>query len=156
ILITGITGFVGGHLTEALVPKGHALIGVCRQGAWPASLAHLAGKAELHQSEVADTNPVEGIFNRLRPDWVIHLPGSANPGRSYHEPDLCWSDNLTATRSLYDAIARTGQKPRILFVSTGLIYGEPDEPGGACDERTTLKPATPYAASKAAADLLSY
>ncbi|HSQ54556.1 MAG TPA: GDP-mannose 4,6-dehydratase, partial [Gemmata sp.] len=54
------------------------------------------------------------------------------------------------------AIVRTGRKPRILFVSTGLIYGEPDEPDGTCDERTTLKPATPYAASKAAADLLSY
>src|SRR5205823_7937752 len=58
--------------------------------------------------------------------------------------------------SLYDAIARTDLRPRILFVSTGLIYGEPDAPDQPCDERTTLKPASPYAASKAAADLLSY
>ena len=41
-------------------------------------------------------------------------------------------------------------------MSTGLVYGEPDEPDGACNEQTTLKPATPYAVSKAAADLLSY
>ncbi|HEY1186463.1 MAG TPA: GDP-mannose 4,6-dehydratase, partial [Gemmata sp.] len=40
--------------------------------------------------------------------------------------------------------------------STGLIYGEPDEPDGVCDESTVLKPASPYATSKAAADLLSY
>ena len=44
----------------------------------------------------------------------------------------------------------------MLFVSTGLVYGEPDRPSGACDEHTTLKPASPYAASKAAADLVSY
>jgi GDP-4-dehydro-6-deoxy-D-mannose reductase len=41
-------------------------------------------------------------------------------------------------------------------VSTGLIYGDPDSPERACDEFTSLKPASPYAASKAAGDLLSY
>lgn len=156
ILITGITGFVGGHLVESLVSGGHALVGLCRRGTWPPALAHLAGKAELLPGELADTARVEAILNHSRPDWVIHLAGYANPGRSYLEPDRCWSDNLTATRSLYDAVARTSFRPRVLFVSTGLIYGEPDELDGACDERTTLKPATPYAASKAAADLLSY
>jgi GDP-4-dehydro-6-deoxy-D-mannose reductase len=157
ILITGITGFVGGHLVEHLAATGgHHLFGLGRQGAWPAELAHLAGAAELHAAELADGPRVEGVIRDSRPDWVIHLAGYANTGGSFREPDRCWHDNLAATRSLYDAIARTDLRPRILFVSTGLIYGEPDRPDGACDERTTLKPASPYAASKAAADLLSY
>jgi len=143
-------------LVESLVPRGDTLFGLCRRGAWPDSLSHLAGKAELFPGELSDCSRVEAVFKSARPDWVIHLAGYANPGRSYLEANQCWNDNLTATRSLYDAIARTGQRPRILYVSTGLIYGEPDEPDGACDERTTLKPATPYAASKAAADILSY
>jgi len=63
---------------------------------------------------------------------------------------------LTATKALYDAVLSVGLTPRILFASTGLIYGEPDEPDQPCHERTSLKPASPYAASKAAADLLSY
>ncbi len=156
ILITGITGFVGGHLVEALVPGDHTLYGLCRSGLWPTQLSHLNSKVELYSSDLTDTGSVESILDRTRPDWLMHLAGYANPGRSYLEQDLCWRDNFTATRSLYDAIIRTGQHPRILFVSTGLIYGEPDELDGACDERTTLKPATPYAASKAAADILSY
>ncbi|MCE9566968.1 MAG: GDP-mannose 4,6-dehydratase [Planctomycetes bacterium] len=156
ILITGITGFVGGHLVESLVPWGHTLFGLCRRGAWSTQLSHLQGKVELHSGDIADSARVEAVMNAVRPDWVMHLAGYANPGRSYLEQDLCWRDNLTATHSLYDAIHRSGQKPRILFVSTGLVYGEPDEVDGACDERTTLKPATPYASSKAAADLLSY
>src|SRR5439155_26912686 len=82
--------------------------------------------------------------------------GYANTGGSFRDPDRAWSENLTATRTLYDAVSRSGLRPRILFVSTGLIYGEPDRPDGACDERTTLKPASPYAASKAAADIVSY
>jgi GDP-4-dehydro-6-deoxy-D-mannose reductase len=156
ILITGITGFVGGHLVEALAPRGDQLFGLCRRATWPAAVAHLAGLAELLPGELADGSRVEAVLQHSRPDWVIHLAGYANPGRSYQEQEQCWHDNLTATRSLYDAISRTPFRPRILYVSTGLIYGEPDEPDGACDERTTLKPATPYATSKAAADLLSY
>src|SRR5207248_11717770 len=49
-----------------------------------------------------------------------------------------------------------GVRPRVLFVSTGLVYGDPDGPEQECDERAVLRPASPYAASKAAADLLSY
>ena len=156
ILITGITGFVGGHLVEALLQGGHALTGFSRAGVWPSSLAHLSSRAELFAGELADRSRVEEILTQVGPDWIMHLAGYANPGRSYQEQDRCWLDNLTATRSLYDAIARTDSRPRILYVSTGLIYGEPDELDGACNEHTLLKPATPYAVSKAAADLLSY
>ena len=148
ILITGITGFVGRHLVEALAGS-HALAGLTRK-------PNPKIPAELFQGELTDTARVEEIVRTFRPEWLIHLAGYANTGGSFKEPEACWRDNLTATRSLYDAIARTELRPRILFVSTGLIYGDPDEPGQACDERTTLKPASPYAASKAAADLLSY
>lgn len=157
ILITGITGFVGGHLVEALVSAGgHVLSGVSRQGKWPAALSHLHGKAALHEAELADSTCLDDVLRRSEPEWVFHLAGYANTGASFREPDRCWSDNLTATRLLYDAIARSQLRPRILFVSTGLVYGEPDRADAFCDESTTLKPASPYAASKAAADLLSY
>ena len=157
ILITGITGFVGGHLVEHLAAAGgHALVGVSRRGQWPAPLAHLAPHAELVAADLCDRAAAERVLRDARPEWVIHLAGYANTGGSFKEPDRAWADNLTATRSLYDALAATGARARVLFVSSGLVYGEPDPPDDACDERTTLKPASPYAASKAAADLVSY
>lgn len=156
VLITGITGFVGGHLAERLAGAGHTLAGLGRSATWPHGLVHLAGKADLHTADLLDTDRVEAVLKQVRPDWLFHLAGYANTGGSFREPGACWRDNLDATRSLYDAVVRSGVRPRILFVSTGLIYGEPDEPDAACDERTTLKPASPYAASKAAADILSY
>ncbi|HJZ54162.1 MAG TPA: GDP-mannose 4,6-dehydratase [Gemmataceae bacterium] len=157
ILITGITGFVGGHFVETLVAGGtHALAGVSRHADWPVPLAHLAGTAELHPGELSDVPRVEAVLREFRPDWVFHLAGYANTGGSFREPDRCWADNLSATRSLYDAIARSDVRPRILYVSTGLVYGEPDVADQPCDEHTTLKPASPYAASKAAGDILSY
>lgn len=157
ILITGITGFVGGHLVETLTAEGgHTLFGLCRQGRWPSALAHLTGTATLHMAELGDGSTIEGILRDTHPDWIFHLAGYANTGKSFREPEPCWRDNLDATRHLYDAVIRAELRPRILFVSTGLIYGEPDKPGEPCTEWTTLKPASPYAASKAAADLLSY
>jgi GDP-4-dehydro-6-deoxy-D-mannose reductase len=157
IVLTGITGFVGGHLTEALRDEGgHQITGMSRGAKWPAELAHLAGSAELRAVELLDGAAIERVLRETRPEWVFHLAGYANTGKSFREPDRCWSDNLASTRSLYDAIARSGIRPRILFVSTGLVYGDPDTPGQAFDERAVLKPASPYAASKAAADLVSY
>jgi GDP-4-dehydro-6-deoxy-D-mannose reductase len=99
---------------------------------------------------------MDAVLREVRPEWVFHLAGYANPGKSYQEQDQCWNDNLVATRMLYDAIARSESRPRILYISSGLIYGEPDDGDDACHERTLLKPATPYAVSKAAADLMSY
>jgi GDP-4-dehydro-6-deoxy-D-mannose reductase len=157
ILITGITGFVGGHLVEHLVAAGgHALFGLSRRGTWPAALAHLTPHAQLVAADLLDHASTERAVRAVRPEWVIHLAGYANTGGSFRDPDRAWADNLTATRLLYDVLAGTGLRPRTLFVSTGLIYGEPDRPDEACDERTTLKPASPYAASKAAADIVSY
>jgi GDP-4-dehydro-6-deoxy-D-mannose reductase len=157
ILITGITGFVGGHLVEHLTTAGgHALYGMSRHGAWPAALAHLAPHAKLLAADLLDGAAAERAVRDVRPEWVVHLAGYANTGGSFRDPDRAWTDNLTATRALYEAVSRSGLRPRLLFVSTGLIYGEPDRPDGACDEFTTLKPASPYAASKAAADLVSY
>src|SRR4051794_40109396 len=103
ILITGITGFVGGHLVERLVAAGgHTLSGVSRQPEWPAGLTPLAGSAEVHAAELADGPRVEEVLRQVRPDWVFHLAGYANTNGSFREPDRCWADNLTATRSLYD------------------------------------------------------
>lgn len=157
ILITGITGFVGGHLTEALRAEGgHTLTGISRTADWSPVWAHLAGAADLRAGEVADRTLMEGLLREVRPDWLFHLAGYANTGKSFKEPDQCWADNLGGTRALYDAVVASGQRPRVLFVSTGLVYGDPDGPEQAFDETAVLKPASPYAASKAAADLLSY
>jgi GDP-4-dehydro-6-deoxy-D-mannose reductase len=157
ILLTGITGFVGGHLTELLRSEGgHTLVGLSRQAVWSPAWSHLGGAAELYAHELLDSVDVERLVRAVRPDWVFHLAGYANPGQSFREPDRCWSDNLDGTRAFYDAVVASGVRPRILFVSTGLVYGDPDGPEQVCDERAVLRPASPYAASKAAADLLSF
>jgi GDP-4-dehydro-6-deoxy-D-mannose reductase len=152
ILITGATGFVGGHLIEHLRAEGgHDLVGISRH---PANTS--THGIRFVTAELLDRPVVETVLRDVRPNWVFHLAGYASPGRSYREPDACWADNLAATRSLYDAVGNTGLQPRILYVSSGLVYGDPAGPDDVFSETTQLRPTSPYAASKAAADLLSF
>jgi GDP-4-dehydro-6-deoxy-D-mannose reductase len=156
VLFTGATGFVGGHLAEALLRRvGCEPLGLSRQTDWPPLWKHLQNRVPLETVDWTESSLLNSL-QQFRPDWVIHLAGYANAGASFREPLKAWDGNFTLTRLLYDAIQTWGRKPRILFVSSGLIYGDADTPGAPTDERTTLKPASPYATSKAAADLLSY
>ena len=157
ILLTGATGFAGAYLAEDLLARGDvALTAVARNGDWPEAVRHLAGRVALRACDLCDRAAVEVVVRETRPEQVYHLAGYASPGRSFEEPDAAWAGNLQATRVLYDALARSGGRPRVLFVGSGLIYGSGVGPGGQQDEDTPLRPNSPYASSKAAADLLSY
>ena len=147
-LITGATGFVGRHLVVALRAAGHDPVGLARQPA-PSDLP-------LHHADLADVPATEAVLRSVRPDWVFHLAGYANTSRSFKEPAAAWAGNLTATQGLYEAVARSGLRPRILYVSSGLVYGDAGPGEHVFAEVDPLRPASPYAASKAAADLLSY
>lgn len=147
-LITGVTGFVGRRLAAALTAAGHECVGVARDRG-PLDIP-------VHTADLIDPATTEAVLRSVRPEWVFHLAGYADNGRSYREPAAAWEGNLGVTRNLYGAIARTGLRPRILYVSSGLVYGDAGPGEHVCTEDTPLRPASPYAASKAAADLLSY
>jgi GDP-4-dehydro-6-deoxy-D-mannose reductase len=152
-LVTGVTGFAGSYLAEALLGRNEPVVGLSRQAAWPAPAAHLAGRVELRACDLCDAAAVEAVLRSVRPERVYHVAGYAHVGRSFHEPEAAWEGNLTATRRLLEAVARWGGRPRLLFVGSGLVYGDSPEPPG---EDAPLRPDSPYASSKAAADLVSY
>ena len=156
VLITGITGFAGSYLAEALLADREVdLFGTSRDEGWPAACAHLAAKVKFRTCDLCDGRAIASFLREVQPHQVYHLAGYAHAGHSYKDPDAAWAGNLTATRRLYDAIADWGGKPRILFVGSGLIYGNalPDQ---APNENAPFQPTSPYASSKAAADLVSY
>jgi GDP-4-dehydro-6-deoxy-D-mannose reductase len=152
-----VTGFAGCYLASALVNNGESVVGLSRRAVWPEPWAHLAGRVELHECDlVGNGAQVEALLRAIRPARVYHLAGFAQVGGSFRNPEAAWSGNLTATRQLCEAVIRWGAKPRILFVGSGLIYGNQDNRDLPYDEECPLRPDTPYAASKAAADLACY
>jgi GDP-4-dehydro-6-deoxy-D-mannose reductase len=150
-LVTGVTGFAGGYLAEALLARGETeLYGLSRGGGAPRE------GVRLLRCDLTDGAAVERVLRDVRPQRIYHLAGYPHVGQSFQESDAAWAGNLTATRALYEAVARWGERPRILFIGSGLVYGPGAAPDEAQDERGLLRPSSPYAASKAAADLVSY
>lgn len=157
ILLTGVTGFAGSHLAEALLARGGVeLFGISRGTAWPSSASELAGRVQLHTCDLRLPGAIEALLRQVQPQQIYHLAGYANAGASFRETDEAWAGNLCVTRSLYDAVVRWGGLPRILFVGSGMVYGDSGESAVALDENSQLRPTSPYASSKAAADLASY
>ncbi|MFO0876557.1 MAG: GDP-mannose 4,6-dehydratase [Gemmataceae bacterium] len=155
-LVTGATGFVGSYLTQALLDRGDEVLGLSLFPNWPPAWQHLTPRAPVIAADLTDAPALEGIVREFRPTHVWHLAGYAQVGASFREPDAAWAGNLTATRRLCEAIDRSGFRPRILFVGSGLIYGAPLDASQVFDEDTPLCPDTPYAVSKAAADLAAF
>jgi GDP-4-dehydro-6-deoxy-D-mannose reductase len=156
ILVTGITGFAGSHLAQTLLDQpGIILHGIGREKRWPADLPELRDRIHFHPCNLLDRDHLTEVVRHVEPEQVYHLAGYADAGRSLHEPEQAWQGNVEATHNLYRAILAWGGQPRILYIGTGLVYGDTPH-GSELTEDSPLLPATPYAASKAAADLLSY
>ena len=155
-LITGISGFVGSHLAEHLVAEGDEVAGISRRACFPPDWK-IADRVKLFRGDIGCREFMERVLKEVAPEVVYHVAAVASVPESMREPERTWRTNLDATRLLYELLCRLPEtrRPRVVFASTGSIY-RPAVPGQRLDEEAVLAPASPYAASKAAADLLSF
>lgn len=134
ILVTGASGFIGGHLCRALSDAGHRVIGTCRQH--PERLAQGVIPQVIDLSDAAG---VRTLVCREKPDLIFHLASCVKGGRELALVRPTFEANLASTVALMETAAETGCRR---FVLTGSL----EEPGAAADT-----PSSPYAAAKAAA-----
>lgn len=148
ILVTGGTGFVGGHLRPVL------------RDVFPQAelIAATRGKAARGWDQVVpldlhDPASCVAALRAARPDAVIHLAAAAETGASFRDPGHTWRTNLFGTLAVAEAVL--AEAPEALFVhaSSAEVYGLSFRSGRSLDEDAPMRPANPYAASKAAADL---
>ena len=146
VLVTGASGFVGGHLLAALRLAGHDPIaaGGPRDGAPFVPLDILAPEA------------VRAVVDAAAPDAIVHLAGQAFVPQSLADPLGTFAINATGTVHLLEAVRavreRGGSTPRVLIVSSAEVYGRHAPERMPLDEAAPLRPGNPYAASKAAAE----
>ncbi|MBF7728998.1 GDP-mannose 4,6-dehydratase [Pseudomonas sp. N040] len=136
LLVTGLGGFVGGHLRAALAARpGWRLL--------PAQPHDLLERASL------DAWLALGV-----PDAVIHLAGQTFVPESFRDPQHTFSVNLLGTLNLLQALKAAGFTGTFLFVSSGDVYGQVAEDDLPIRETLPPRPRNPYAVSKVAAELL--
>ena len=151
ILITGGTGFQGSHLTEALHAAGHSV--TVLNTPTPQALenaGYLAGKAEIVWGSITDPEVVDKALRGR--DVVFHLGARVNVDESIQDPWGTLEVNIRGTYNVLEAARKAGA--RMIHTSTCEVYGVPARVPIA--EDAELRPHSPYAASKAAADRLCY
>jgi GDP-4-dehydro-6-deoxy-D-mannose reductase len=156
VLVTGVSGFVGGHLAEHLIDSEDQVVGLSASGRWPEALAHLARSVRIEPIDLAECAEADlaDLIARKQPEAIYHLAAQSNPQASVADPRGTWALNLGGTLNLLEAVRSSGLKPRVVLVSSGVCYGNPGPEHLPVSERCPLRPNNPYAASKGAADLL--
>ena len=109
----------------------------------------------LERCDLADAaeDELRDLIARKQPEAIYHLAVQANPQAERH-PRGTWALNLGGTLNLLEAVRGSGQRPRVVLVGSGVCYGNPAPEYLPVREDCPLRPNNPYAASKAAADLL--
>ncbi len=156
VLVTGITGFVGGHLAEHLIASGDQVVGLSASGRWPEELSGLSQAVRLERCDLVRTEEADlaALLRRKMPEVIYHLAAQANPQKSVSDPRGTWDLNLGGTLNLLEAIRASALTPRVVLVGSGVCYGNPAPEHLPVSEACPLRPNNPYSASKGAADLL--
>ena len=155
VLVTGGAGFIGSHLVDALLEHPDARVTVLDKLTYAGSKANLAqhdgdDRLRFVQGDVADPSVVAPLVADV--SRVIHAAAETHVDRSISGPAEFVLTNVVGTQVVLDA-CRTHDRP-LLLVSTDEVYGQ-NEPEGTFDEGSPIRPRSPYAASKAAAELLA-
>jgi dTDP-glucose 4,6-dehydratase len=158
VIVTGGCGFIGSHVVSLLrreLPDWRVVVlDKLTYAANAATFAELldAG-AELICADVVDAPSVMDLFEAERPDYVVHMAAESHVDRSILDSAPFLQTNVLGTQVMLEAARRFGVE-RFLYVSTDEVYGDTGHDGAPCSELSPLRASSPYAASKAAADLL--
>jgi len=144
LLLTGGQGFVGRYLASAVAQ---------RRPDWVIDTPPTPAP-DGSGLDIADAEAVAAYVKAVKPDIVVHLAAIAAVTTSVKAPRLAWDVNLGGTLNLVLAMQEYAPQAHLLYVSSAEVYGASLKSGAPATERTLLQPMNPYAASKAAADIL--
>ncbi|MEX3628224.1 MAG: NAD-dependent epimerase/dehydratase family protein [Burkholderia sp.] len=145
-LVTGLAGFTGRYLAEALEAAGYEVWGTVSPEAVPSADPALA-PARLLQADLLDPAALREAVSEARPDAVIHLAALAHVADN--DPRELYLVNVVGTRNLLAALDTLDVKPRcVLLASSANIYGNARVE--SIDESVPPDPANDYAVSKLA------
>ncbi len=155
LLVTGAGGFVGRHLLPVLrrsFPRA-TLIAALRPGDDAGPDRAGLGADETVAFDLLQPDAMGPMLRAARPDGLVHLAAQASVGASFTDPMASWRANLLGTLALGEAVLREAPGCRFVLASSAEVYGLSFCAPEPLDERTPMRPANPYAASKAACDL---
>lgn len=157
MLVTGADGFIGSHLTEALVRAGHEVKAFVQYNSFNSwgwldeCASDVRGRFEIFSGDIRDPHGVKEAMKGC--DAVLHLAALIAIPFSYHSPDTYIDTNIKGTLNVLQAARERGVR-RILHTSTSEVYGTAQYV--PINEDHPIVGQSPYSASKIGADQLAY
>jgi dTDP-glucose 4,6-dehydratase len=167
IIVTGGAGFIGSNFVLQIMPERSVAVLNLDKLTYAGNLHNLESistdpRYEFVQADIASRVELRALFQRFRPDAIVHFAAESHVDRSIHGPEDFIHTNITGTFALleearaYWAALTQDQRTafRFLHVSTDEVYGSLGPKDPPFSETTPYAPNSPYAASKAASDHL--
>ncbi len=154
VLITGVAGFIGSHLADALCRRGDRVTGLDSFNDYydPAvKRRNLAGLRDtplfrLYEQDICDEALLRSLFEELRPDVVVHLAARAGVRPSLQDPNLYHRVNVIGSQHVLDA-CRDFKPSHLVFASSSSVYGGSTQVPFR-ETNPVMRPISPYAATK--------
>jgi UDP-glucuronate 4-epimerase len=162
ILITGVAGFIGYFTAEALLDRGHVIMGFDNLNAYydpalkAARLARLEPRTafSFRRADLEDEAAIEAVFSAFRPERVIHLAAQAGVRHSIEAPRAYVSANVLGFLNILEACRWSGVE-HLIFASSSSVYGLNSKLPFSESDRTD-HPASLYGATKKAGELMAH
>jgi nucleoside-diphosphate-sugar epimerase len=162
-LITGITGFVGGHLAQHLLDSGDEVLGASQNGAWPADFSLPVPLVACDLAFDFDSAFIAAAA-AFAPDVVYHLAALSIPGDCGAttfdlggEPNAAAQNmNVAGVERIIRLAAQLPKRPRVMFTSSSHVYGPVEIDRPVVDEDRPCVPRTAYGRTKLSAEDLCY
>lgn len=147
VLITGASGFIGGHLVRSIISTGKKPILLSRFDAASQKFDDIRDRARIMHADLTDGESIKKIIFETKPATIIHLAGTRGNGDARGAHIACEAINAIATAQILEA-AVSASVERIVIVGSAEEYGDQS---GPLVESMPVQPRTPYGISKAKA-----
>jgi len=162
ILVTGGAGFIGSHLSEALIQQGNEVVCLDNFNDYydpRVKRRNIEGllpqrQYELIEGEILDLPLLREVFSQRKIDIIVHLAARAGVRPSLEDPLLYQQVNVTGTNNLLE-IAKQFEIKKFIFASSSSIYGKNEKVPFSESDFVDF-PISPYAATKKAGELICY
>ncbi len=146
--VTGIGGFAGGHLAEALIRTGSRVDGTVRPGAEPSRFGHLPPSITLHPCDIRSAGGLRQAVRKARPDVVFHLAAASSVSGAETDPKGTMDVNLAGTLHLLEAIRQETPRALLIHISSAEVYGKVPPQDNPIREDRPAAPVHAYGLSK--------
>lgn len=153
ILVTGGTGFIGGHLVSTLLELG-ADVSVVDIEIRPNSLyvqRHLGDKVAYYTLDIRDKDGIQNLIKHSNAEYIFHLAAKASVLIGYDDPSITFDTNIMGTLNILEGVRKSDHVKGLIVASSDKAYGKSRD---AYTEDMPLRGSDPFGVSKSCVDLL--